>query len=824
MTELPRQARVVVIGGGAIGASCLYHLALAGWGDVVLLERAELTAGSTWHAAGNVPTFSASPSIMALQRESAGLYRGLAEAVDYPINYHVTGSIRLGHTADRVAEFRHVAAAGRRQGLDLEVVGPNDLCALHPFLETHGIAGALLDPVDGDIDPAQLTQALAKGARDRGARIVRFCPATGLLRRGREWVVETPQGEIACEVVVNAAGYGAGRVAALFAAAGHPRRAPLPMAVMSHQYLLFEEIPAIVAWSREHGRKLPLLRDVDDSYYLRQEKGGLNLGPYERDCRAHWTGPEGDGEEVPEDFAFQLWPDDLERIEPQLESACARMPVLATAGLSRVVNGPIPYTPDGHPLIGPMPGVPGVFEACAFTFGICQAGGAGRALAQWVVEGAPERDLWNCDPRRFTAHASEPRYALAKAREVYADEYAVHFPRHHWPAGRPQKRSPVHGRLEARGAVWGAANGWERALWFAAPGDDASPDAARTWRREGPWHARVRRECLAVRDGVGVIDLPGLSRFELEGPGVAAWLGAQIIGTVPRVGRVGLGHFADDRGRVVCEMCVVRHGENELTLIAPAAAQWHDREWLEGTLPDAVRLADETEGWTAQLVTGPGSRALLAAASDFDPRLPWLSRQRARIAGRDATLLRMSVAGELGWEVHARTDDAPAVWDALWEAGAPLGLRPVGMHALDSLRLEKGHGAWKAELTRDHTALEAGLGRLVRWSKGAFRGRPALEAERQRGSARRAVTLVVEADGCDAPPASTIWRGAEVVGETTSGGWGHRTGRSLALGTVRADAAGPGAALAVEILGTRAPATVAPHAALHDPAGERLRA
>ena len=824
MADLPSHARVVVIGGGAVGASCLYHLALAGWGDAVLLERAELTSGSTWHAAGNVPTFSASPSVMAMQRESAALYRGLGEAVGYPINYHVTGSIRLGHTPERLAEFHHVAAMSRRQGMELEVVGPNDLPALHPFLETHDLSGALLDPVDGDIDPAQLTQALAKGARDRGARVVRFCPVTGVRRNGGGWVVETPQGEIACEVVVNAAGYQAGRVAELFAAAGHPRRAPLPMAVMSHQYLLFDTIPEIEAWSREAGRKLPLLRDVDASYYLRQEKHGLNLGPYERDGRAHWTGPEGDGEDVPEDFAFQLWPDDLDRITWHLEDACARVPVLATAGLSRVVNGPIPYTPDGNPLIGPMPGVPDAFEACVFTFGICQAGGAGRALAGWVTEGATDRDLWSCDPRRFTAHASEPRYALAKAREVYGHEYAVHFPLHHWPGGRPQKTSPVHGRVDALGAVWGAFNGWERALWFAQGGDDASPERALTWRRDGPWERRVREECLAVRDGVGVIDLPGLSRFNVEGAGVAEWLDAQVTGTVPRVGRVGLGHFADERGRVVAEMAMVRHREDKLTLVAAAAAQWHDREWLERTLPDAVRLADETEAWTAQLVTGPRSRALLAAVSDFDPDRPFLSRQSAVIAGRGVTLLRVSFAGELGWEIHARVADAPAVWDALWDAGAPMGLRPFGMFALDSLRLEKGYPAWQAELTRDLTVLEAGLGRLVRWDKGAFRGRRALEAERQRGSARRLVALAVQADGIDAPAASTIWRDGEAVGETTSGGYGHRTGRSIALGAVRADAAEPGAALAVEILGTRVPAAVQPELATYDPRGGRLRA
>jgi dimethylglycine dehydrogenase len=401
MAGFPTTARVVIIGGGSVGTSCLYHLAKAGWRDCVLLEKNELTAGSTWHAAGNVPTFSTSWSLMNMQRYSTELYRGLGAAVDYPMNYHVTGSIRLAHSAERMQEFARAVGMGRYQGMALDLIGPDEIRAKYPFLETHDLRGALHDPADGDIDPAQLTQALAKGARDMGATILRFTPATGVSRRGGEWIVHTDKGDIRAEIVVNAAGYYAQRVGEWFRPHGGRR---VPMMVMSHQYLLSEQIPELAAWTAEVGHKLPLLRDVDVSYYLRQEKAGFNLGPYENPCRAHWASPD---DPMPEDFSFQLFPDDLDRLHVQIEDAMARVPILAQAGISKVINGPIPYAPDGNPLIGPMPGVPNAFEACVFTFGIAQAGGAGKVLAEWVTEGATEWDMWSCDPRRFTGFTDD---------------------------------------------------------------------------------------------------------------------------------------------------------------------------------------------------------------------------------------------------------------------------------------------------------------------------------------------------------------------------------------------------------------------------------
>ncbi|MEM8848391.1 MAG: FAD-dependent oxidoreductase, partial [Pseudomonadota bacterium] len=555
--DLPTTARVVIIGGGAVGTSVQYHLALAGWTDTLLLERDELTAGSTWHAAGNCPNFAADAGVMAMQGYSTSLYRTLGETVDYPINYHVSGAVRLAHTRERMQEFEHVAAMGRSHGMEMEVVTAKEMQDRHPFMEIHDLAGGLWDPWDGDIDPAQLTQAFARGARAMGARIARHTPVTGVDRDGDEWIVKTAKGDIHAEIVVNAAGYYARRVAEWFRPFGGR---DLPMVVMGHQYLLSEDTEEIAAWSAEHGGKIPILRDVDSSYYLRQDRNGFNLGPYEATCRAYWT-----DSDVPEDFSFQLFEDDLDRIEWHIEDACARVPLLGRAGISKVINGPIPYAPDGLPLIGPMPGVPNAFEACAFTFGIAQAGGAGKVLSEWITEGAPEWDMWSCDPRRFTGHVDR-EIAKAQGMQTYGHEYAMHFPWRRFPAGRDAKVSPSHDRLLELGAQTVAANGWERAAWFAQAGDDISDEATHTWERQGPWHDRVRAECEAVRDGVGVLDLPGFTRMSLSGEGAAEWLSARIAGRLPKVGRIGLAYFPDDKGRVVTEMTLLRQGEDRFTL------------------------------------------------------------------------------------------------------------------------------------------------------------------------------------------------------------------------------------------------------------------
>ena len=815
MSGLPKYSRIIVIGGGVVGVSCLYHLAKSGLSNLLLIEKNELTAGSTWHAAGNVPTFSSSWAIMNMQRYSTELYRGLSKEVNYPMNYHVTGSVRLAHSEERMMEFQRAKGMGIYQGMDIDVIGLSELKSKYPFIETHDLKGALFDPNDGDIDPAQLTQALAKGARDLGADIIRFCSATGISKNKKNWIVNTNKGSIECEIVINAAGYYAKRVSDWFIPFGGRS---IPMSVMSHQYLLTEEIPELQERSEKLNSKLPLLRDVDSSYYLRQEKNGLNLGPYERNCKVHWH---ESNDPLPDDFSFQLYPDDLERLEWYIEDAMKRVPILGKAGISKVINGPIPYTPDGNPLIGPSPGLTNVYEACVFTFGIAQGGGAGKVLSEWVSEGYTEWDMWSCDPRRFTDYTDKD-YCAAKAAEVYGHEYAMHFPFHSWPAGRDKKQSPNHQTIINNGGQMGAYNGWERANWFAKDGDDTSENSTQTWNREGPWFSRVREECLAVNRNVGVLDLPGFSRFKVEGLGASEFLLSKISGNLPAIDRMNLAYFPDERGRVLTEMSIMRHDLNKFTLITAGAAQWHDYEILKLGINknQNVEVSDITNNWTCLIVTGPNSRSLINSISNADLTLPWLSLQNATIENKQILLARVSYAGELGWEIHAKNEDMSLIYEKVLSEGAT----PFGMFALDSLRVEKGYRAWKGDLSTDYSLLESGLERFIKFDKKeVFPGKQSLLSEKQRGSVKKFVSMIIKDNVCDAPYMSTIWHDGKIIGEVTSGAYGHRVNASIALGMVKTDLAISGQTVSVDIFGNDFPAIIQNSGPLWDPNNEVLK-
>ena len=815
MSGLPKYSRIIVIGGGVVGVSCLYHLAKSGLSNLLLIEKNELTAGSTWHAAGNVPTFSSSWAIMNMQRYSTELYRGLSKEVNYPMNYHVTGSVRLAHSEERMMEFQRAKGMGIYQGMDIDVIELSELKSKYPFIETHDLKGALFDPNDGDIDPAQLTQALAKGARDLGAEIIRFCSATGISKNKKNWIVNTNKGSIECEIVINAAGYYAKRVSDWFVPFGGRS---IPMSVMSHQYLLTEEIPELQERSEKLNSKLPLLRDVDSSYYLRQEKNGLNLGPYERNCKVHWH---ESNDPLPDDFSFQLYPDDLERLEWYIEDAMQRVPILGKAGISKVINGPIPYTPDGNPLIGPSPGLTNVYEACVFTFGIAQGGGAGKVLSEWVSEGYTEWDMWSCDPRRFTDYTDKD-YCAAKAAEVYGHEYAMHFPFHSWPAGRDKKQSPNHQTIINNGGQMGAYNGWERANWFAKDGDDTSENSTQTWNREGPWFSRVREECLAVNRNVGVLDLPGFSRFKVEGSGASEFLLSKISGNLPAIDRMNLAYFPDERGRVLTEMSIMRHDLNKFTLITAGAAQWHDYEILKLGINknQNVEVSDITNNWTCLIVTGPNSRSLINSISNADLTLPWLSLQNAKIENKQILLARVSYAGELGWEIHAKNEDMSLIYEKVLSEGAT----PFGMFALDSLRVEKGYRAWKGDLSTDYSLLESGLERFIKFDKKeVFPGKQSLLSEKQRGSVKKFVSMIIKDNVCDAPYMSTIWHDGKIIGEVTSGAYGHRVNASIALGMVKTDLAISGQTVSVDIFGNDFPAIIQNSGPLWDPNNEVLK-
>ena len=804
------QARVVVIGGGVVGCSALYHLARLGWTDAVLLERDELTAGSTWHAAGNCPNFSTSWSILRLQRYSTLLYARLAQEAGHPIDYHVTGSIRLAHTAQRVDEFRHVAAQARAQGIGFELLSPAEIRARHPFIATDGIRLGLWDPYDGDIDPAQLTQALARGARELGATICRRARVTAIQRLPRGgWRLETPLGAIEAEYVINAAGYRGGEVAAMIGEY-------LPVVTLSHQYLLTEDIPELVA---RGAARLPLLRDPDVSYYLRQERHGLLLGPYEREARAHWL----DG--LPEEFAQQLFADDLGRLESYIAAACARVAILGSVGVRRVINGPIPYAPDGNPLIGPAAGAPNFFHCCAFSFGIVQAGGAGRVIAEWLVNGEPDWDVWPLDCRRYLAFADRS-YTLAKALETYQNEYGVAYPQEERPAGRPAKTSPLYARLARAGAVFGARGGWERAVYYASPADPPGPEVS---FRRPHWHLAVARECAAVASAVGVLDMPGFGRFEVSGEGAAAWLDHLIPGRLPREGRTALCYLCSARGGTVAELTVSHLPGGRFWLVGAAAAERHDEDWLTGHLSQhhgTVSLTNLTARYGALIVAGPRSRALLERVSSADfsnAAFPWLAARPIIVGAIEVLALRVSYVGELGWELHVPVAELSGVYEALLTAGSDLGLVHFGLYAVESLRLEKCYRSWKADLSTEYSPLAAALDRFVDLDKRVpFLGREALRREAAAGPRERFVPLLVDAADADAAAISVVHCGDEAVGLVTSGGYGYRLKRSIALAYVRADLCVPGTALEVEILGERRRALVA-REPLYDPDNLRLR-
>jgi dimethylglycine dehydrogenase len=799
--------RVLIIGGGAIGCSVLYHLALKGWTDIALTERDELTSGSTWHAAGNCPTFSTSWNILKLQRYGNALYQRLAGDPEQPIDYHVTGSIRLAHGKARMAELARVAAMARAQGIGFELIGPNEIKARYPLIELDDIAGGLWDPYDGDIDPSQLTQALAHAARKTGAEIYRFNPVLAIAARpDGTWQVTTKDGTIDAEIVVNAAGYRAGEVAAMVGA-------ELPLVSLQHQYLVTEGIAEIAALKT----RLPLLRDPDVSYYLRQERDGLLLGPYEAAAKPVW--PDG----VPPDFSTELFANELDRLEPYIEQAIARVPVLGSVGLKRIVNGPIPYSPDGNPYLGPAFGLRNFFHCNSFSFGICQAGGAGKALAEMIVDGEAEWDLWGFDHRRYGAY-SDRRYVTDKAVELYRNEYAIAFPNEERPAGRPRHVTPLYDRLAAKGAVFGARGGWERAAWFAPAGTKA--ENVVSFERTN-WHDPVGAECRAVAERVAVMDLGGFSKFRVEGPGAAAFLDWLICGALPRTERVTLAYALTPRGRILSEFTVTRLAEERFLLLSAASARLHDGDWLAGHLPGdgTVRLEDASEAGSTLVLAGPCARDVLAALTQEDlssAAFPWLAAREMKVAGVKLLALRINYVGELGWELHVGMDGLGRVYDALCDAGRTHGIGDFGMYAMDSLRLEKGYVSWKQDITIDYDPFEAGLDRFVRLGKGDFIGRPALVERRARGAAQLLVPLLVDAEDADAASSSVVYKGDESVGVVGSGGYGHRIGRSIALAYVRRDLAVPGTALEIGILGTRRQATVTT-SPLYDPANARLR-
>jgi dimethylglycine dehydrogenase len=785
--------RAVVIGGGIVGASVLYHLARAGWTDVVLVERGELASGSTWHAAGNTPHFSTSLNLSRIHLASTELYQRLEAETGQAVGFHRPGSLRLASVPDRMDEYRRHRGKARTIGLPFEVIGPDEIRRLHPLVETRGLLGAVWNPEDGHVDPTSVTQALVKGARDRGARVHRHTRVTGLGRTpGGEWWIVTDQGELLAEVVVNAAGTWAREV-------GQLAGLDLPIVPMEHQYLVTEAVPEITAL----GREMPLLREVDVSYYLRQEGHGLLLGPYERGARPFGVGG------IPPGFGTGLLPPDAERLRAIVECAMARVPVLARAGVARIVNGPITYTPDGNPLLGPAFGLPGFWLACGFSFGITQAGGAGRYLAEWIVDRQPSIDLWELDPRRYGPYASE-RYAVARCIDIYEDEYAIVYPQDDRRPGRPVRTSPLYDRFRDAGAVFGVRNGWERPYWFAPAGTE--PRDRPSFRRTN-WFDAVGKEARAVRERAGVLELSSFSKYEVHGPGAEAFLDRLCANRLPRPGRIVLSQLLTARGTIECDVTVTRLAPERFLVLSAAAAELHDLDWLRrhASADGSVTIENVTARWGVLILAGPRARDVLSRVTDADlsnAAFPWFSVREIRAGSAPVRALRINFVGELGWELHHPVEYQVGLYEALREAGRDVGLVDFGLRAMDSLRLEKGYRAWGSDLNTEVTPLEAGLERFVAFDKGDFVGRDALLQQRRTGVRKRLATLDVDALDADCWGNEAVWAGDRIAGITTSGGYAHWLGRSLAVAYVDAELATPGTPLAVEVLGDRRRAVV----------------
>ncbi len=786
-------ARVAVIGGGINGCSVLYHLAKRGWTDAVLIEKNELTSGSTWMAAGNVVQWAGNRANSRLHQYSIKLYKELEAETGQSTGWHTTGSLRLATTQDRFDEYRHILAKDHALGLECYLVGPGEAKKLFPFMQTEGLVGAMHHVGDGHCDPAATTQALAQGAKQRGAEIYRFNRVTNLSRTpGGEWLVHTEKGDIVCEIVVDGAGLWADQVASWLGIY-------LPIIPMEHHHILFEDLNEI---SDLHG-ELISLRDPDVPFYLRKEINSLLVGVYEAGCRA-WK-----AHAVPWEYAQADLPTDLERIQEYILAVTDRVPILREAGMKHIQNGPITYTPDSQQLLGPVYGVPNFYCMAGCNFGITQAGGVGKYLTEWIIDGEPSIDLSSLDPRRFGTWTSK-KYALAKVHEAYRLQYQLTCPDTEREAGRPLKTVPVYEMQKGEGAVFGSRYGWERANWFAPPGLESADRYS--FRRNTNYFEHVKNECLGARDRVAVYELSAFGKFEVSGPGAAAFLDHLTTSRLPRVGRAGYNLMLSAKGTIAEDLTLTRLAEDRFYLVTAAAAEVKALQHMAHHLPrdNGVSIENVTNRYGVLTVIGPRSRGLLARLTETDlsnEHFPYLSWRNLHIGATPVRTIRINFAGELGWELHHELIYQRTLYRGLLEAGQEFGLVNCGMRALlNSLRLEKGYllGADFSE----ETPLQAGLETFVKFDKGNFIGREALLKRKEQGIDRKLVLLAIEAGDADAYGDECIWLEDRVVGRVTSGGWGHRVGKSLALGYVRPDLAAPGKRLEVEILDERRLAVV----------------
>jgi dimethylglycine dehydrogenase len=831
-------ARVVVIGGGVVGVSTLYHLAKKGWSDVMLIERKELTSGSTWHAAGLLPLFNLSYSVGQIHKYSVGLYKQLEAETGQHVGFRQVSNIRLARTKDRWDEYMYYAGVARTIGVQVNVLTPSQVKEIWPLCETDGLLGAIQHPDDGYIQPADLTQALAKGARAMGAAIHRNTTVTAIDRLPTgEWLVRTDKGDVRCEHVVSATGNFARRTGAMVGL-------DVPVMPVEHQYIVTEPHPEIVK-RREAGLpEMGVLRESDSSWYMRAENGGLLLGPYEVGAPACYVDGPSDTSE------YELFQEDLDRLLPHIETAIARVPAFGEVGVRQVYNGAIAYTPDGSPIVGPAWDVPNFWLNEGHSFGVTAAGGAGWQLAEWIVEGEPTIDMLGVDPRRFGPYASRG-YLRQKNEEAYAKVFTIHYPDEERTAARPLKRAPCYDRMKALGAVFGSVYGWERPGWFAPQNyalteadlqkpevllNENHPEARAGEPIREKWSFRrsnyfpfVGEECRNVHENVGIQDMTPFAKALVSGPGARDWLDSILANRIPkRQGRVALCHLLTSRGGVRSEFTVYERAPGDFYLVSAGALERHDHDVLRKLLPTdgSVTFRPVTPARGVLVVAGPKSRALLQRLTDTDlsnEAFPWLTGQRVSIGPVALDMLRVNFVGELGYELHHPIEMQNALFDLVFAAGQEFGIRPFGIKAMMALALEKSYRLVGRELSIEYAALESGLDRFVHLNKGPFLGSAGLTAWRERGFANRFVTMEVHGvTDVDARGSEPILLDGEMIGRCTNGGYGWRVGKSLALGMVRPDLGEVGQALTIRILGEDYRATVIPESP-YDPDNLALR-
>ena len=808
------QARVVVIGGGVVGVSALYHLARKGWGDdVVLLEKAELTSGSTWHAAGLLPLFNMSYSVGQIHKYSVALYQELEEETGQPVGFRQVGNLRLAMNDDRMDEYYQYAATAKTIGIDVKFLTPDEIRKLWPLCNIDGIVGGILHPDDGYIQPADLTQALAKGARGRGAKIYRNTPVLAVEQSSSgDWLVSTPNGNVSCEHIISATGNYARKT-------GEMVGLDVPVMPVEHQFIVTEPHPELEK-RRENGEpEMAVLRESDGSWYLREEAGGFILGPYEKGAPCCYVdGPHPQAE-------YELFQEDIDRLAPHIEAAMNRVPAFAEVGIKKVYNGAIAYTPDGNPIIGPAWGLDNFWLNEGHSFGITAAGGAGWQLAEWIVEGEPTIDMLGVEPRRFGDYASKD-YLIEKNEEAYAHVFVVHYPDEERPAARPLRIAPCYERMKEMGAVFGQKFGWERPNWFATDGMSQEDD----WSfRRSKWFDAIGKEIANVTENVGLLDMTAFAKCRVSGPGAESFLDYLVANRLPKtVGGIGLCHALNKRGGVHSEFTIMRESDDSFYLVSAGALQRLDHDYLQKYMPKdgSVKFTQLTDSYGVLVIAGPRSRELLQRISNADfsnEAFRWLTAQEIIVGETPVNAMRVNYVGELGWELHHAMDNQNDIFDSLFDAGKDLGLKPFGIRAMDSMRLEKSYRMVGTELSIEYSAYESAMDRFVQPDKGDFRGRDALLAWQKAGHNNLLVTL--EVDGvrdADALGNNALFENGDLAGRATGGGFGFRVGKSLALGMVRPDLADVGTQLQIEILGKRYAANVIPDSPF-DRNNERLR-